>query len=42
MTGTSYDHLTLLGHYTTQPSSPDAAKRERVANPPPDGAYVIR
>jgi 7-cyano-7-deazaguanine reductase len=42
MTGTSYDHLTLLGHYTTQPSSPDAAKLERVANPAPDRAYVIR
>jgi 7-cyano-7-deazaguanine reductase len=42
MTQTSYDHLTLLGHHATQPGSPDAAKLERVANPAPGRAYVIR
>jgi 7-cyano-7-deazaguanine reductase len=42
MTEASYDHLTLLGRHAAQPSSPDAAKLERVANPAPGKAYVIR
>jgi 7-cyano-7-deazaguanine reductase len=42
MTETSYNHLTLLGHHATLPSSPDTAKLERVANPAPGKAYVIR
>jgi 7-cyano-7-deazaguanine reductase len=42
MTETSYNHLTLLGHQATLPSSPDAAKLERVANPAPGKAYIIR
>ena len=34
--------LTQLGRLTPQPASPDAAVLERVANPHPDAAYLVR
>jgi 7-cyano-7-deazaguanine reductase len=42
MTGTAYDHLTLLGHATSQPRSPDEAILERVANPAMGKQYIVR
>jgi 7-cyano-7-deazaguanine reductase len=42
MTETSYDHLTLLGHHASQPSKPDDALLERVANPAGGMHYVVR
>ncbi len=36
------DNLTQLGQPAEQPSSPDVARLERVANPHPDTAYVAR
>lgn len=38
----TYDHLTVLGHATTMPTSPDQAKLERVANPAPGRNYIVR
>jgi 7-cyano-7-deazaguanine reductase len=37
-----YDHLTLLGHHTSQPARPDDATLERVANPAPGKHYIVR
>ena len=37
-----YAGLTQLGHATTLPASPDAAVLEKVANPSPGNAYMIR
>jgi 7-cyano-7-deazaguanine reductase len=34
--------LTLLGHYTTAPTSPEAAVLERVPNPHPGVQYLVR
>ena len=42
MTETPYDHLTLLGHAATQPTSPADAVLERVANPAPGKQYIVR
>jgi 7-cyano-7-deazaguanine reductase len=42
MTASPYAGLSQLGHATTLPTSPDAAKLERVANPAPDKAFVVR
>ncbi len=42
MTETPYDHLTLLGHATAQPRSPNEAILERVANPAPGKRYIVR
>lgn len=39
---TPYDALTQLGQPTTLPASPEAAVLERVPNPQPDRAYLIR
>jgi 7-cyano-7-deazaguanine reductase len=38
----SYTHLTLLGHPTSQPASPDDAVLERVENPARGKHYVVR
>jgi 7-cyano-7-deazaguanine reductase len=37
-----YGHLTLLGHHTLWPNTPDAAVLERVVNPSPAKHYVVR
>ncbi len=42
MTETPYNHLTLLGHAAAQPTSPEDARLERVANPAPEKQYVVR
>jgi len=42
MTDDSYAGLTQLGRLTPLPASPDAAKLERVDNPAPGQAYVVR
>jgi 7-cyano-7-deazaguanine reductase len=42
MTASPYAGLSQLGHPTALPASPDEAKLERVANPAPDKAYVVR
>lgn len=42
MTETPYNHLTLLGHAAAQPTTPDDARLERVANPAPGKQYVVR
>ena len=42
MTDKPYAGLTQLGHPTPLPATPDAAKLERVANPAPGHAYVVR
>ena len=42
MTDDSYAGLTQLGRLTPLPASPDAAKLERVDNPAPSQAYVVR
>lgn len=34
--------LTQLGQHTEAPTSPEAAKLERVVNPAPDKTYVVR
>ncbi len=39
---TDYTVLTQLGSVTTAPASPDAAVLERVGNPQPGMAYVVR
>jgi 7-cyano-7-deazaguanine reductase len=38
----SDERLTQLGHPTALPASPEAAVLERVANPDPEAAYVVR
>ena len=38
----TYAGLTQLGHTTAQPASPEAAVLERVANPEPGAAYLVR
>ena len=38
----SYEHLTLLGRHSTQPSTPHDAVLERVANPAPGKNYIVR
>jgi 7-cyano-7-deazaguanine reductase len=38
----NYDHLTQLGRPTALPASPDAAMLERVPNPEPGVAYLVR
>ena len=40
--GSGYEHLTLLGHHTSQPAGPDAALLERVENPAQGKQYVVR
>ncbi len=42
MTEPPYPGLTQLGHATAWPASPDAAVLEKVANPAPGKAYVVR
>ena len=42
MTESPYAGLTQLGHPVAQPTSPDDARLERVANPAPGRNYVIR
>jgi len=42
MTDMPYEHLTLLGHSASQPSSPDDARLERVVNPAPGKQYIVR
>jgi 7-cyano-7-deazaguanine reductase len=42
MTESPYAGLTQLGQRTEPPTSPDAAKLERVPNPAPGKAYVVR
>ncbi|MBU6497450.1 MAG: NADPH-dependent 7-cyano-7-deazaguanine reductase QueF [Rhodospirillales bacterium] len=37
-----YDNLTLLGQHVGVPASPEAALLERVANPNPGVAYLVR
>lgn len=37
-----YEHLTLLGQHTTQPTSPADARLERVINPAADKHYIVR
>lgn len=39
---TDYTALTQLGSMTTAPASPDAAVLERVGNPQPGMAYLVR
>jgi 7-cyano-7-deazaguanine reductase len=39
---TDVSGLTMLGHHTTQPQSPDQAVLERVPNPHPDVRYCVR
>lgn len=36
------EHLTLLGHHSSQPADPSMAKLERVANPAADKHYIVR
>jgi 7-cyano-7-deazaguanine reductase len=38
----SYEHLTVLGHHATQPTKPDDAILERVANPAAGKQYLVR
>jgi 7-cyano-7-deazaguanine reductase len=38
----SYEGLTQLGHATRIPQDPDDAVLERVPNPRPDAAYLVR
>jgi 7-cyano-7-deazaguanine reductase len=38
----SYQHLTVLGHSISQPTSPDDARLERVANPADGKHYIVR
>jgi 7-cyano-7-deazaguanine reductase len=38
----AYEGLTQLGQPTAQPASPETAVLERVANPHPDAAYLVR
>jgi 7-cyano-7-deazaguanine reductase len=42
MNETIYDGLSQLGHATAQPASPDDAVLERVPNPEPGHAYLVR
>ncbi|MFD1627991.1 preQ(1) synthase [Azospirillum griseum] len=42
MSDSIYSGLTMLGGATVQPQSPDAAVLERVPNPNPGDAYVVR
>ena len=42
MSQTRYSDLNQLGAEARIPASPDAAALERVANPSPDGDYLIR
>ena len=42
MTETPYAGLTQLGHHVSQPTSPDQAVLERVANPAIGKHYVVR
>ena len=42
MTKEQYEHLTVLGHPTVPPSTPSAAKLERVTNPASEFHYVVR
>ncbi len=42
MTDTPYAGLTQLGQNTTAPTSPESAELERVPNPSPGKAYVVR
>ncbi len=42
MTGPDVTHLTQLGGDVDAPSDPDAAVLERIANPAPDGPYLVR
>ena len=38
----SYQDLTVLGHASRIPATPDEAKLERVPNPDPSAQYVVR
>ncbi|HTH98709.1 MAG TPA: preQ(1) synthase, partial [Stellaceae bacterium] len=42
MNETIYSGLSQLGHQTEAPASPEAAVLEKVANPNPDDAYLVR
>ncbi len=42
MSEPTYTGLTQLGRAVEQPASPDEARLERVANPAPGEAYVVR
>jgi 7-cyano-7-deazaguanine reductase len=42
MSDPDHSGLTQLGHSVAPPTSPDAAKLERVANPSPGRNYVVR
>jgi 7-cyano-7-deazaguanine reductase len=38
----TYGHLTLLGQHTVQPTNPNDARLERVANPATGKHYIVR